>query len=349
MHTQPAPLPRPSSTRAPSRCAWFAGIVAALCASMAPAPVAAQGAVCPAPDPVRIFRQGFEPRVGGDLAADGDFGSTTVVGSTTRDTRVTPWTAYVPSGAVGGRPLVLLAPGFMVPAGSYATFARHLATHGSIAVIAEPTSGFFGSDHVAMALDLRAVIDSLLQPGALPVPVEPTRIAAGGHSLGGKIAVIAAGGDPRIRALLLLDPVDGGSGPPTQPSIVPDPMGAIAVPVAIFGQLTDTVAGAGGQACTPAANNYRVIYDAASTTARGYEWTIGGASHMDFVSDPNACGLACSFCQPPTAPVDQTRAFIRAASVAFLRTHLVADVAACDWLTGDLLPGNVAARQRVVP
>lgn len=331
--------PHPARTR-------FACLVAALCALSAMTPVAAQGVACPASDPARVFRQGFEALVGGDLAADGAFGTTMDAGSTTRDTRVTPWTVYLPSGATGSRPLVLLAPGFLVPMESYATYARHLATHGAVVVIAAPEASFFGADHVAMALDLRAVIDSLLQPGALAVPIEPTQIAAGGHSLGGKIAVLAASGDPRIRALLLLDPVNSVSGPRPQPSIVPDLIGSLAVPVAIFGQLTDT---SGFQACTPAADNYRVIFDAATSTPRGYEWTIGGAAHMDFVSDPVACGLACALCQAPTAPVDQTRAFIRAASVAFLRTHLTTDLTGCDWLTGELLPGNVVARRRVPP
>lgn len=310
-------------------------------------PSTAQGVACPAPLPDRLFLTGFEALPGGNLEADGPFSVTTSSGTVLRQARSIPWIAQVPVGAAVSRPMVVLVPGAAIPLGAYESLAHHLATHGFIAVRAGPQFDIFAPNHVEMALDLRAVLDSLLVPSALPAAVDNSRIAAGGHSLGGKISIMAAADDARIRALLLLDPVnsDGLQGA-ALPNIVPQPMASISIPIGVLGQLTDT---AGAMACTPASLNYQVLFNAAIGTPRGYEWTIPGAAHFDFVSDPDQCGISCSFCLPPTTPSEQTRAFIRAVSLAFLRTYLDVDQPACEWLTGELLPAGIVVRQRILP
>lgn len=306
----------------------------------------AQEVNCPAPAPGRLFEHGFEALPGGNLTVDGPFAVATTSGTALRQSRSTPWIAQFPAGTTTPRPMLVLLPEAGVPLGAYESLASHLATHGFIAVRAAPELNLFAPDHLAMALDLGAVVDALLVPGELPVSVDASRVAAGGHGVGGKVAIMAAAGDSRIRAVLLLDPVNAVSQAGHAPSIVPEPTDAIALPMALLGQLTDT---AGAMACTPAELNYQVIFDAATASPRGYEWTIPGAAHFDFISDPEACGLTCEVCLPPTAPIERTRAFIRAASVAFLRAHLELEASACEWLTGERLPGGIEVRQRTLP
>jgi dienelactone hydrolase len=317
-------------------------------AALGGAHAAAQDVVCPAPAPGRILLDGFESNAQAeDLATDGPFVASPRNGTVTRGMRSTPWIAHVPAGGASAWPLVLLLPGAGVPLDGYGSLAQHLATHGFIVVRAAPSLDVFSPDHVAMASDLRAVIDAMLAPEALGAEVDASRIAVGGHGVGGKIAIMAADADVRIRALLLLDPLNvHGAGSNIAPDIVPQPTAAITRPIAVLGELTDS---AGFQACAPLAINYQAIFDAAVATRRGYEWTIPGAAHMDFVSDPDACGFACSLCLAATAPVAQTRAFVRATSLAFLRTHLDVDAPACEWLTGNRLQGGVVPRQRVLP
>jgi Chlorophyllase enzyme len=198
---------------------------------------------------------------------------------------------------------------------------------------------------------LRDVLDDLLAPGALPVSVDPARIVLSGHGLGGKVALMAASGDVCVRALFVFDPINaGGPGGYTaeQPNIVPQPVGSLAVPIGLLGELLDSTSGA-GQACAPAAVNYQTMFQAATASPRAYEWTLAGASHIDFVTNQDQCGFACTFCNPRTLPLAQTHAFMRASAVAFLRTYLQGESGLCPWLTGVQVPGAVAVRQAPPP
>lgn len=345
--TMTTPDRNPSGAPCPSVLAHLAALAFAAGAALISGETTAQGTACPAAAPGRLFVSSFESLPpGDDLTADGPFATRVENGTVMRGMRATPWIAHVP---ITGEesPLVVILPAVGVPLSGYESVARHLATHGFIAVRAAPPSSAFAPDHVAMALDLRAVIDATLASAEVGPQVDETRIAAGGHGDGGKVAIMAAADDLRIRALLLFDPLNiHGPGGSAAPNIVPQPTGSIAIPMGVLGELSDT---AGAMACAPEAINYQVLFNAASATRRGYEWTIPGAAHMDFVSDPEACGFSCGLCLAPTAPVAQTRAFIRATSVAFLRTHLDIDEPACEWLTGDRLRGGIGVRQRILP
>lgn len=324
-------------------------LVAACAMGIAPGAMA-QTPACPAAPAEFIFSNGFELAGGADLAAAGPFAIDSLAGTTEAGGRTTPWTAHYPV-ASNARALVLFAPGFQIPSTAYRSWAEHLASWGFIAVRADPVAGFSPS-HTAMAQDLRSVLDDLLLPGALPVTVDAGRIALSGHSLGGKLAFMAAEGDARVRALFVLDPVNG-AGPsgytPEQPSIVPQPVGGLALPIGILGELLDSVAGSLGQACAPAAINYQTLFAAATASPRAFEWTLDGASHIDFVTNPDQCGLQCAFCRPRTLPLEQTHAFMRASAVAFMRTYLQEETGLCPWLNGALLPAAVSLRQRPVP
>ncbi len=203
----------------------------------------------------------------------------------------------------------------------YASYAHHLATWGFTVVLTDYADSGFFADHQKLADDVSAVIDWALAEPTLAV--DPQRIAAMGHSLGGKISVLAATQDPRIQAIVAWDPVDSQS-----PSVAPEQMTNLAAALAVVGETTNGTGGNGGMACAPAADNYTTFYAAAQSPALAV--TVIGADHMDWVDDP-ACGF-CGFCSPGSAEPALARTITRRVDVAWLRRHLFADTAMDGWL-----------------
>jgi pimeloyl-ACP methyl ester carboxylesterase len=117
--------------------------------------------------------------------------------------------------AAGPFELVLFMPGFGATYDFYSVYTRHLASHGSI-VVGMNFRIDVGLDgrHDELARQAVRVIDFALgSQSPLAGHVDRSRIAAAGHSLGGKIAFYAASLDPRITVVMALDPSNGG-GPP---------------------------------------------------------------------------------------------------------------------------------------
>lgn len=117
------------------------------------------------------------------------------------------------------RRVVVLMPGFGAPIELSTGLAEHLASHGyavvsvatDVAVEAGSDSGPDDGLREARARRLDDVLDALVDPARaerLAVatgPVDPTRIAVGGHSYAGSIAFNAALADDRITAVFDLD------------------------------------------------------------------------------------------------------------------------------------------------
>jgi len=142
-----------------------------------------------------VFLDGFETLPSGaDLSLPGPFAITTRSGVTARAGRSIPWTASYPTSPGSPRPLLLFAPGFQIPSNAYADLTSHVASWGFVAVRADPVAGLVNASQPAMVLDLRAVLDNLLAPGALPIAVNAGRIALVGHSLGGELLDGSGGG-----------------------------------------------------------------------------------------------------------------------------------------------------------
>jgi predicted dienelactone hydrolase len=241
-------------------------------------------------------------------------------------------TIYRPGGAAMP-PLVVVSPGFQMRRTQYASYARHLATWGFTVVLTDYADAGFFPDHQKLADDVSAVIDHAIAQLA----VDPARIAAAGHSLGGKISVFAATQDPRIGAVIGWDPVDSQS-----PSVAPQKMAGMTAAVAVVGETTN--ASGGGMPCAPAAENFEQFYAAAPAPA--ISLAVRGADHMDWVDDPS-CSL-CGFCTAGGAPAELARTVTRRLDVAWLRRRLLGDGAMERWLANppELADGSLTINRR---
>jgi predicted dienelactone hydrolase len=129
-------------------------------------------------------------------------------------------TFYAPSNdgaaiANGAHPLALVMHGFGTTHRFYEHFTRHLASHG-ILVLGITLPGALTAAHDKNAAEAIAAIDFALgseAPEAIRGHADAERIAALGHSLGGKIAFYAAALDARIDLVVAWDPSNAG-GPP---------------------------------------------------------------------------------------------------------------------------------------
>lgn len=286
-----------------------------------------------------------------DPTAPGPFVWSVIDGEVVRDTRRTPVSALVPDAPAGTPlPLVLFLPGFQMQTAWYLPLLERIASHGFIVVRADPPASLLSSSHPEQARDAAAVLDWALDPGGpLGGRADAGRVAASGHSAGGKIATMLAFADARVTALLGFDPVNG-SGPfgytPDQPDIVPEQVAPLAIPIGLLGETTDATAGIGGQACAPAAQNFLTFFDAATSSPWVASWELTGADHIDFVYDTSTCGLPCGLCRDGAADESVVRATVATLAVAFLRRHLLDDHRQDDWLLGDALPADVLLQHR---
>jgi predicted dienelactone hydrolase len=232
--------------------------------------------------------------------------------------------------------VVIIAHGFQLPAKQYYGYAERLATHGLIACTADFPADF-QANHVANAQDLSGALDWVLVQStaggsALQGKVDINQIGVMGHSLGGKVSVLAAKADTRFKAVLGLDPVDAATG--CDATKCPDASNALPLPIptAFLGETLDSTGTF--QACAPAADNYQTFF--AKAAAPSIEVTLNGANHMSFIDDVATCGLPCTFCKPATLPGTDALAIARSYAVAFFARHLRAETGYDAWLTGSL-------------
>jgi pimeloyl-ACP methyl ester carboxylesterase len=121
-----------------------------------------------------------------------------------------------PGGAAAQRsPLVLLLPGFGVGHRVYRPYAEHLASHGIAVLAMDYASSGPGLDgqHDYKARQVLYALDYALAHPRWSHRLDPDRLGAVGHSLGGKLAFYAAALDPRLALVAALDPVNAGGAP----------------------------------------------------------------------------------------------------------------------------------------
>lgn len=268
----------------------------------------------------------------GDPADPGPHAVTTTDVSIPTGGGVVSATVYRPATA-GRHPLVIVSPGFQMPRAQYASYGAHLAGWGFVVIAQDFPSGF-STPHTALAAQTRNVIDwALSDASGLGGVIDAGRIGACGHSLGGKISLLAAADDARIGAVVGWDPVDAGN-----PSVTPERMDDIAAAVAVLGE---TLNGSGGfMPCAPADQNFQKYFTAASPPA--LEVTVNGADHMDWVDD-TSCAF-CGLCTPEgTIDEDAVRTVTRRVTVAWLRRRLLGELAMDAYLGGDGLAAGLPA------
>ena len=184
--------------------------------------------------------------------------------------RNTPVRIYQPSGTEL-LPLVIFLPGFQLTSAQYAGTLERIASHGFVVIGADPAGSLFSVSHVNMAVDAAAVLDWALSTSPVSGRIDAAHVAMMGHSLGGKLSTMVAAMDPRVSALMLFDPVNGGAGPSgynaTAPDIVPERVTPLTIPIGIAGEINNATGGTFGMSCAPAAQNYATFYDAATGSA----------------------------------------------------------------------------------
>ncbi len=240
---------------------------------------------------------------------------------------------FLPENDPGPWPLVTLAHGFQLPGSQYYASATHLASFGFVVCVPEYEAGMFSPNHRKNAQEIMAVIDwATSSSSPLAGDVDPQKVGAAGHSLGGKVSVIAASMDARISAVLGLDPIDSATN--CNPTNCPDASSLLPLPIptAFLGETTD--AQGGFQPCAPATENFMTFYAAAS--APSLQVHIDGANHMSFLDDPDACGFVCGFCNTPTRDHAEVIALARAYLAAFFVRHLLGEPSFDDYLTGTI-------------
>lgn len=242
--------------------------------------------------------------------------------------------AYPTGGPTAGPyPVILVAHGFQLPPAQYNGYVKRLASFGYVALTADFPASLFSVNNVENAKDLLGGLDWAATKAELAGKADVNKAGATGHSLGGKVSIIAASMDPRIKASITLDPVDSSmnctpANCPDASSLVP----MLTIPTGFLGETTDATAGGFGQACAPAADNYTTFYAGAKTPSLAV--TVTGANHMSFLDDTASCGFTCSFCKMATAPNAQVNSLAKAYVVAFYERHLRGDLGYDTYLTG---------------
>lgn len=276
-------------------------------------------------------------------AVPADAGAGPLRTTITRAGRSIPVDAQV---SAAGAPILLLLPGFQVSSAAYEPLQRQLVAAGFNVVRADPPGSLLDVSHTGWRDDGIAVLD-----WALANLGDTTGIGVLGHSLGGKVAFMIAGVDPRVDAVLGIDPVNGGGGfggySSERPDIVPEVTGALAIPVGLIGETLNAEAQGFGMACAPGDQNFQTLYESATGAPWIAEWTFAETDHMDFVPDTSGCTV-CGVCTPRgSADLTEVLSGMYALSTAFFARHLLARAGEEANLTGAGVPSVATVRSRV--
>lgn len=235
-------------------------------------------------------------------------------------------------------PLVVFSPGFTLDRSLFEKYGQRLASYGIVTALQKVPNEFNHSQYRENTVEL---ITFLLNPTGrdsekLKGAIDANRIGVSGHSLGGKIGLLAAQKDSRIKAYIGIDPVDNGS------PLAATELAALKFPGNIpVGFLGETVSKSGGMPCAPANGNFEVLYGKASAPAFAINFV--GAAHMDFVDNPN-CGFQCNVCPGSVAPKDRTNRLAIKYVTAYFLWALAGDSRGASFLVGAENDKDVTAR-----
>jgi hypothetical protein len=240
---------------------------------------------------------------------------------------------WVP-GSAGPHAVVLLEPGLLQPAVAYAPYGQRLASWGVVAVMRDDPGVLVQSKSIADDLAYTALtwLPAQNADNASPLAgkVDLSRLGLAGHSRGGQASLMALEGglSGKAKAWFGLDPVDSALTGSARGSL-----GTIGIPTTFLGmQITTT--------CSPAADNYDVLYLAAPSPSVEL---VGVAAAHTQVEDQAACN-ACNLCTPMgTADSSVVLAYAVRYLTAFFARELDGDATVGDAFQGAGAPADVAA------
>jgi hypothetical protein len=238
------------------------------------------------------------------------------------------------------RSAVVFAHGFQLKPTDYDLTLGHIASWGYVVVSTDYPGSLFSIDHRNARDALIKAKDALVAGSIAGIPkVDPAKIAASGHSLGGKASVMAILADKAFVAALAFDPVDGNPSPTggtpddAHPKMIPTETAKIAVPVGYFGATQSRcVKSSFGPACAPEGADAAAFFAATPTTIPRALWTVFDFGHMQFLD--GACGFACTACTDGKGDLAARHTAIDAIAVAFLQRHVDGIAAAQTWIDG---------------
>lgn len=167
---------------------------------------------------------------------------------------------YYSTSFEGRRGGVALIPGFMGDRSTIEWYGPALAQHGFVVFTLDALSGF--DQPPARANQLLAALDYLTDASSVRDRVDPTRLAVGGHSMGGGGALLAAEQRPDLKAALPLAPWNGSG----------TDFSDVEVPTMIVACEDDTTA--------PVASHAEPFYQSLSASRPKAFLEMDGGSHM---------------------------------------------------------------------
>lgn len=232
--------------------------------------------------------------------------------------------------------LVVFSPGFTLDRKAYANYGQRLGSYGLITVLQKVPSEL---DHARYRDNTVELLDWLIRPSGMYADrvkgrIDQTRIGLAGHSLGGKIGILVAAADRRVKAYLGIDPVDARM--PSAMDEVSKLKFASGVPVGFLGE---TISKGGAVPCTPAEGNYEALYGKARAPA--FAITLTGASHNDFLD--TCTGLCALACPGSMAPAGRTNNLAVKYVTAYFLAALTGNPDAQLYLSGPPFQKDVTA------
>ncbi|KAK9808325.1 hypothetical protein WJX73_001885 [Symbiochloris irregularis] len=179
-------------------------------------------------------------------------------------------------------PLAVFTGGFLVAASSYVSYAQRLASWGWVTVLYDKAETALDNLDDILSVNMISEIIDWAKSDPLLGRITNTDCAfLCGHSRGGKLSVLAAARDERVKAVCLLDPVDNTVWAPLGPGY-PSAVKALQsfgegrqpVPLAVVGS------GLGGD-CVPSNANFRYFYNAC--TGPSLQVALRDVGHFQFL------------------------------------------------------------------
>jgi len=179
-------------------------------------------------------------------------------------------------------PLAIISSGFLVNSDQYRSYAEQLASYGYVAVLYDKVENINSTIDDDTSTVFISEIINWCETASFANDISTESVYLVGHSRGGKISLLAAENDSRIKCVTLIDPVDSngyapeGPGYPSAIKQLRKPEVAN-LPIAIIG------GGRNGD-CIPTQSNYDRFFEG-SQSPLTLELTIEDAGHFQFLGE----------------------------------------------------------------